>query len=190
LGGLTLLAWLSLLHWHDKPHALELHHDGVEAWQAFIALASMWSVMMLAMMLPVMLPMVVKIDQLNRAQPLSQRLSVLAFLGGYFVLWLGGAWLMAALQWQMALGLRLDPFTAWHTALTALVLLLAGAFQFTAWKKACLRQCRSTIGFLVNHWQRGWYGGWRLGLRHARHCLVCCVLEMLVMASVGVTNAW
>ena len=70
-------------------------------------------------------------------------------------------------------------------------LLLAGAFQFSALKEACLEKCRAPRSFLLNHYRQGAAGGFALGLRHGAFCLGCCWALMLVMVVVGIANlAW
>ena len=73
-------------------------------------------------------------------------------------------------------------------AIGGLVLALAGGFQFTSLKDACLRQCRHPGAFLLRHYQRGTGGGFRLGARHGASCVGCCWALMLVMFAVGVAN--
>jgi predicted metal-binding membrane protein len=68
------------------------------------------------------------------------------------------------------------------------VLALAGAFQFTALKDACLDKCRHPASFLHRHYRRGTAGGFALGARHAAFCLGCCWALMLVMFAVGVAS--
>jgi predicted metal-binding membrane protein len=74
--------------------------------------------------------------------------------------------------------------------LCATILVCAGAYQFSAWKEACLRKCRNPFGFLMNHWQPGAWGSLRLGTRYGLACLGCCVAQMLVMMAVGVMHVW
>src|SRR5690606_29214040 len=66
------------------------------------------------------------------------------------------------------------------------VLLLAGGFQFSPLKEQCLSECRSPLGFLRRHYQRGLGAAWALGVRHGLFCLGCCWALMLVMFAVGV----
>ncbi len=73
-------------------------------------------------------------------------------------------------------------------AIGGLVLALAGAFQFTSLKEACLRQCRQPGGFLLRYYERGTGGGFRLGARHGLFCVGCCWALMLVMFAVGIAN--
>ena len=63
----------------------------------------------------------------------------------------------------------------WLAARPGLVLggtlLLAGSFQFSALKKACLTACRSPLSLLWQHYRRGIAGAFTLGVRHAVYCL-------------------
>ena len=66
--------------------------------------------------------------------------------------------------------------------------MLAGAFQFTALKDACLRACRNPASLIQRHYRRGTAGGFRLGARHGLFCVGCCWALMLVAFSVGVAS--
>ena len=54
------------------------------------------------------------------------------------------------------------------------MLALAGAFQFTSLKDACLNKCRHPAQFLMRYYERGTAGGFRLGARHGAFCVGCC----------------
>jgi predicted metal-binding membrane protein len=70
-------------------------------------------------------------------------------------------------------------------------LLMAGAFQFSRLKNACLTACRSPESFLWQHYRRGARGGFALGARHGLSCVGCCWALMLVMFATGVGGlAW
>jgi predicted metal-binding membrane protein len=74
--------------------------------------------------------------------------------------------------------------------LGAVVLVAAGAFQFSRLKYRCLDQCRSPLGFLARHW-RGRRPSWdalRLGAHHGAFCVGCCWAMMLLMFVVGTGN--
>ena len=49
-------------------------------------------------------------------------------------------------------------------------LVVAGLFQFSRLKRACLTTCRSPWAFLWQHYRRGVRGGWTLGVRHGVLC--------------------
>ncbi len=68
------------------------------------------------------------------------------------------------------------------------MLALAGAFQFTPLKDACLDKCRHPGQFLMRYYERGAGGGFRLGARHGVFCVGCCWALMLVMFAAGVAS--
>jgi predicted metal-binding membrane protein len=73
-------------------------------------------------------------------------------------------------------------------ALSAIVLALAGAYQFSPLKRACLRQCRSPVRFLATHWRPGMWGVFVLGMRHGAYCVGCCWMLMTLLFVGGVMN--
>jgi Predicted metal-binding integral membrane protein (DUF2182) len=73
-------------------------------------------------------------------------------------------------------------------ALGAGLLLIAGLFQFSRVKYACLAHCRSPMGFLATEWRDGSWGAFRMGLKHGGYCLGCCWALMGVLFAFGVMN--
>ena len=79
-------------------------------------------------------------------------------------------------------------FNGW--ALGALVLLVAGLFQFSGLKRRCLERCHSPLAVVTGAW-RGRHPAreaWRLGLAHGAFCVGCCWALMLIMFVVGTGN--
>ena len=68
------------------------------------------------------------------------------------------------------------------------IFIAAGAYQFTALKDACLRQCQNPFPFFFTHWETTARGVFRLGVRQGIYCLGCCWAMMAVMFAVGVMN--
>src|SRR5262249_52425359 len=68
-----------------------------------------------------------------------------------------------------------------------LLLLLAGAFQFSSLKYRCLEKCRSPFSQVVEHWQgrRERWHAFRLGVDHGIFCVGCCWALMLLMFAVS-----
>jgi predicted metal-binding membrane protein len=64
----------------------------------------------------------------------------------------------------------------------------AGLYQFSAFKQACLRQCRSPFPFFFSNWTTTRRGVFRLGVKQGLFCLGCCWAAMLLMLSLGVMN--
>jgi len=65
------------------------------------------------------------------------------------------------------------------------LLMLAGAYQFSALKAACLAKCRAPLTFFMQHWEEG---AWRNGLRLGLVCLGCCWALMALAFVGGVMN--
>ena len=70
----------------------------------------------------------------------------------------------------------------------ATLLLVAGVYQLTPIKRACLRTCQSPLGFLMSRWRTGWAGAFHMGLEHGALCVGCCWALMLVLFAGGVMN--
>jgi predicted metal-binding membrane protein len=75
-----------------------------------------------------------------------------------------------------------------NSLLAAGILFLAGFYQFMPIKNACLTHCKTPMGFLLNEWQEGGKGAFKMGLKHGVNCLGCCWAQMLIMFAVGVMN--
>jgi predicted metal-binding membrane protein len=74
----------------------------------------------------------------------------------------------------------------------AVVLALAGLYQFTPLKEACLRQCRSPLDFMMQRWHGGGaFAALRLGSAHGAYCVGCCWGLMAVLVVAGTMSlAW
>jgi predicted metal-binding membrane protein len=76
-------------------------------------------------------------------------------------------------------------------AVSAGLLIAAGVFQWTPLKEACLRGCRTPVGFLVAEWRSGSRGALVMGIRHGLNCMGCCWAIMALLFVVGTMNlAW
>lgn len=142
----------------------------------------MWALMSAAMMAPTALPAFSTYDDL----PNTSGSGLATLIGGYLVVWMGFASLAAALQvtlsgvgWLGALG---QSQSVW---LTAALLGVAGVYQFSALKEACLSRCRAPLTFFLSHWEEG---AFRNGLRLGADCLGCCWALMLLAFVGGTMN--
>ena len=142
----------------------------------------LWTLMMAAMMLPSAMPMIL-VHRRGVAGPdrIQTELRTGIFVGAYVLVW--GAtgiavWIAARIS-DALLPMAARPFAV------AAILLLAGAYQFTPLKSACLRVCRSPMDFLLTHWYPGVAGEVRLGLEHGLYCLACCWALMAVFVGAG-----
>ncbi len=198
-----LSAWLVLVVWSvDHPStpalgALSPSFD-LEFWRAICAAApadaalwgvfAMWAVMGAAMMLPTAWPMLAAYRGLTVGRTGADA-SFAAFIGGYVAVWAAFAGAAALLQTQLAALGALSPHgvSLWPE-LTATLLLIAGAYQFSALKAACLRSCRAPFAFFLERWRGGVVGAAQMGASHGVICLGCCWALMLLAFVGGTMN--
>jgi len=149
----------------------------------------MWVVMMVAMMLPSLAPMLRRYRQAVATTGETNLSRLTALVGvGYFFVWtvfglaafaLGVA--LAALEMQQPALARAVPIAV------GVIVLIAGALQFTAWKADHLAWCREAP-------ERGRTlpadagTAWRHGLRLGLHCTCCCAGLMAILLVIGVMD--
>lgn len=151
----------------------------------------MWAVMMVAMMLPSATPMILTFLTVNQRRQGTQRQVVptYVFVAGYLVVWAAYSLAATALQWALhEQALMSHAMATSGPYLSGLILIGAGAFQWTSLKHACLENCRSPLTFLMSEWREGYRGAFVMGLRHGGYCVGCCWALMLVLFVTGVMN--
>jgi predicted metal-binding membrane protein len=155
------------------------------------AAAVMWGVMMIAMMLPSAAPMLLLFSSVQRKRRAQGEAVVPSglFAAGYLLIWLAWSGLAAALQWALHGVFLLSSHLATTSALLgAAFLLMAGFYQFTPWKDACLVQCQSPLAFLLTKWRAGPRGALCMGLHHGAYCVGCCWALMGLLFVGGVMD--
>lgn len=154
----------------------------------------MWVVMMFGMMVPSAAPMILLYARVRRSEPGAGQATGLTavFTLGYLLVWILFSLAATALQWGLTeLRLLDDRMTSVSPVLAGSLLVLAGVYQLTPLKLACLAHCRSPIGFLLTHWRAGYSGALRMGAEHGFWCVGCCWALMIILFAVGVMNiAW
>jgi predicted metal-binding membrane protein len=146
----------------------------------------MWAIMMVAMMLPSAAPTILLVTALGR-----DRIAPVAvpFAFGYLLVWIGFSLAATALQFGLDRGGVLSETMATSSAaLAGIVLIVAGAYQWTPLKQACLRHCRSPLAFLLGRWRQGAWGAVTNGMRHGLFCLGCCWMLMVLLFVGGLMN--
>ncbi len=150
-----------------------------------------WAVMMVAMMVPSFVPAVRKFDTWARARGQSGGTTAL-FLAGYLLMWsaVGGVAYLAVQAFQG--WLLAGSMTALRTG--AVLLVVAGVYQLTPPKQACLRHCRSAhmgVTSSVSTQAQGYLSAARAGLWQGVYCLGSSWPLMLALLLVGMMNlAW
>lgn len=152
---------------------------------------TMWSVMMAGMMLPSAAPMISAYARTIRPGRTAPHGSTGLFVAGYLTTWSGFALLATGAQWALHDAALVNAMgVSTSRGLGAVLLLAAGAYQFTRAKQACLRQCRTPLGFLLNQWRNGGRGAIVMGVRHGALCVGCCWALMALLFVLGVMNLW
>jgi predicted metal-binding membrane protein len=170
-------AWMMTAVW-DAPHLALL-------W-------AMWAVMMVGMMLPSASPMLLLYGvaarrSANGTAAASRQIYALA--AGYLLVWalfsLGATLLQRLLATLLFVSSMMEVTSP---VVGATLLLIAGGYQLTPIKQACLRTCQSPFGFLMSRWRAGLGGAFRMGLEHGALCVGCCWALMLLLFAGGVMN--
>jgi predicted metal-binding membrane protein len=196
LSGLllfTVLCWAYLWYLARDPMAICMVN--MNPWSAadLSALFVMWAVMMVGMMVPSAFPMILVFAGVNRsrrAKSLSY-VSTSAFVLGYVTAWIGFS-IAATFAQEILHSAALVSSMGIGTSriFGGIVLVTTGTFQWTPLKNACLRHCRSPIGFMLSEWRDGNQGAFRMGLHSGAYCVGCCWLLMALLFIAGVMNLW
>lgn len=197
LLGTGGLAWLYMVrmdsgmgeahtgHAMTTPHALSWG-----AWDLLMAF-SMWSVMMTAMMLPVVTPWLLVFSRALREKDPRPALFPKAgfFLLGYLGIWMAYSGLATIGQWGLhAAALLSTGPERTGPVLGGALLLVAGIYQLTPVRDACMAHCRSPLGFFLASWKDGRLGAFTMGFRHGLYCVGCCWALMALSFAFGVMN--
>lgn len=177
LLGATLVAWIVTVQRMRGMDAGPGTDLGTLGWYLGI-----WVTMMAAMMLPSTAPTVLIFA---RSRGSAQ---TWIFTLGYLITWTGYG--LAA--YAIYRGVRaLDPsFLAWNERgpwVAGCALVVAGLYQLTPLKTACLRRCRSPLHILLRG-RAGRLGALWMGIEHGGFCIGCCAGLMLALFALGVMS--
>jgi predicted metal-binding membrane protein len=189
---LVVLAWVSILLAFATGRSFLIDHDYLLQtshfpWLiAFIIFLFSWQVMTVAMMLPSALSTITLVGRMSRG------VGPHWFTQGIFILGYTFIWSLFACIAFFGDTLVHQLVNHWYWLYThswfvgATILAVAGSFQFSAWKRSCLRRCdREDIGHrpLANAGMI-----WRLGMRYGVFCLGTCWAIMLIMFGIGMKS--
>jgi len=182
MGGMPMPGgWTMSMTWMRMPG---------QTWPgAAASFLGMWIVMMVAMMLPSLVPMLRRYREAVAGTGETRLGRLTALVGvGYFTVWT--AFGMAAFPLGVALAEinMQEPAVARAVPIAVgVIVLIAGALQFTAWKARQLACCRETPGrgrTLPADSGTAWRHGLRLGL----HCSSCCAGLTTILLVIGVMD--
>ncbi|MEQ8442330.1 MAG: DUF2182 domain-containing protein [Alphaproteobacteria bacterium] len=209
LGVVIALSWLYLLSGaglgmdtvmmssaeFPPPRMMSHHHEMTWGAEYSALVFVMWWLMMVAMMLPSAAPLVLIYNRMYQARgkgaaaPAAMG-STWLFVAGYILAWGGFSFCATLLQAVLEDLHLVHPMMMWSLSktLTALLLILAGVYQWTPLKEKCLKNCRSPIDFLTRNWRKGRWGPLWMGVHHGIYCLGCCWFLMGLLFAGGVMN--
>jgi len=177
LAVFALAAWVAVVLQAGAPM------PGAEAAGALAFIAA-WAIMMAAMMLPSATPMIALYAALRRKAspggPAGVATALFALV--YFVVWV--AFGVPVYLASVFIGSQISLADVLPYAL-ALVLVVAGIYQLTPLKRACLRVCRNPLSFLWARSRMGVRGTLGLAFEHAAYCVGCCWALMVVLVAAG-----
>ena len=200
--GMNTLAMTSLKFPPEVP-MVEFHIDWTLSYAASMLL--MWWVMMIAMMIPSASPMILLyalVVRKTRADAAgSQNINsseagrgaavpTINFAGGYLFAWLIFSVVAVLLQWLFEYSGLLHGMKMWsiNSIFSGLLLMIAGIYQLSPLKAACLYNCRSPVEFISSHWRPGPGGAFRMGVDHGLYCIGCCWSLMALLFVGGAMN--
>lgn len=182
-GAWAILVWQSAVA-DDEMMGLTM---GMGA-PLFLAI---WVAMMVAMMFPTAAPMILMFARVQdkRRERGQTFVPTWVFVSSYLVVWT----VFGALAYAFAVGgEELAERSMWLMDNAARigggVLVLAGLYQLSPLKRACLSKCRTPLDFILHSWRDGQAGAFRMGLEHGAYCLGCCWLLFVILFPLGVMN--
>jgi len=196
LAAMVLMAWCALWLWGNSVYGHVLLHGsahlGTSGGVALVAVVFIvsWTLMTIAMMLPTSAPLIVLFHRMVRERKSAAWL-VMVLLCGYVGTWALCGVVLQLANWTLRAGLaRLAWLAAAPWIGGAVILTVAGVYQFSSLKYACLDNCRSPLSFITSRWQGGNESAQalRIGVEHGLFCVGCCWSLMALMFLVGTGN--
>ena len=155
---------------------------------------AMWVMMAIAMMLPTAAPILKSYAANEEAKGRKAGpFAILLLALGYLSVWIGFAFLATLMQWGLTEIQTMSPVMAPASMVfSASILLLAGIYQFTPAKQACLLRCQLPFPYFSRRTEKGFFrsfaGSYVMGLEQGLFCTGCTWALMAVMFAVGVMN--
>ena len=177
LLGAALVAWIVTI---DRMHGMDAGPG--TALGAFGWYLGVWVTMMAAMMLPATAPTVLLFARVRR------RAQTWAFVLGYLLAWT--AYGLLAYAVYRVIRAAAPSWLAWDERgpwVAGGALVVAGVYQLTPLKSACLRHCRSPLHLLLGG-RPGSLGAVWMGVEHGAVCVGCCIGLMLALFALGVMS--
>jgi predicted metal-binding membrane protein len=203
----SALAWGASINQPDMMVAMTTYDP-----LAISVFTASWTSGMAAMMFPAITPMVLMYNRLvtnqqnnrgrqssvtvkreqqqkSKARALIPSIRNILFVGSYLLVWaFTGIGLL--LGWSLVMNNTIMTDGDDHIVqyLYGIILIIAGAYQFTPLKRICIGYCESPLSFFMRRWRDGTFGALKMGLYHGIYCLGCCWAYFLLMVALGWMN--
>ena len=157
----------------------------------FIVMNTMWIVMMFAMMMPSTY-IFLNLFRLMRSKMQTVKyptleLSLISLT--YFMIWITFSICACTAQYFLHNNGLVDMMgTLKSNTVSSITLLVAGIYQFTNLKQACLEKCRNPLSFIMGRNIHSTKDIISIGLSHGLYCLGCCWSLMALLFVNGVMN--
>ena len=158
---------------------------------SYSTIVIMWMLMSVAMMSPTAIPAMLSYNNLP-VDKKSKNHSLILFIGGFIATWFGFSVLAATFQIFLAnLKLVDDSGQSTNLWLISILLIIAGLYQFSSLKNACIKKCRSPLTIFLEKWTNNTFNGLKLGIYYGVFCVGCC-WALMSLAFVGgiMSLAW
>lgn len=191
--GVVAISWIYLIILAAQMKGMSsAKMMGIKPWGPidFLLMFLMWSVMMVGMMIPSATPAILNFSALSRERKQQGKTYVptAVFVLGYVAIWTAFSLAATTVQWILnSLALLSPRMVMTSPVLGGIILIAAGAFQWTPIHKNFLARCRNPLGILSRRFGEG-AKAFNMGLENGANCLGCCMVLMLLLFVGGVMN--
>ena len=190
LLSLAAASW-ALLIWQSATMNSQAMGMGLTMGMSAVLFIAIWVVMMVAMMFPTAAPMILMYRSVYAGKRQQERpfVPTWIFVSAYLFVWS----LCGVVAYLLAVGIeQVAAQSMWlmenSARLGGVVLVVAGLYQLSPLKHACLSKCRTPLQFILSSWRDGYGGAFRMGLEHGAYCLGCCWLLFVILFPFGIMN--
>ena len=148
----------------------------------------MWFLMSIAMMSPTIIPTLKTYEDILESGGKREN-SFWWFITGFLSIWMIFSILMSLTQVFLGRLYLLNDQGAFVSSLISSgFLVLAGLYQLSSYKEACLIKCQRPFTFFLRNWKSGNSGSFNMGVSIGLFCLGCCWALMALAFVGGVMN--
>jgi predicted metal-binding membrane protein len=128
-------------------------------------------------------------EELDKRPSSYYFIKMILFVGSYLAVWaLTGLVLLLAWSVPMNSFVVIGIERKQLDIIYGVLLIIAGAYQFSPLKTVCIGYCESPLSFFMRRWRSGTIGALKMGTYHGLYCLGCCWPYFLLMIALGWMN--